>query len=69
MAWLPQTTLIAYARHQLMTCQLSRGSSRRTGPSVPPPPLDAEAQTAFIAKSMKLAPQYKTELLPPPGRG
>ena len=31
--------------------------------------LDAEAQTAFIAKSMKLAPQYKTELLPPPGRG
>src|SRR6266699_500470 len=32
----------------------------------PPPPLDAEAQAAFIAKSMTLAPQYKTELLPPP---
>jgi len=36
----------------------------------PPPPLDAEAQAAFIAKSASLAPQYKTELLPPPpGRG
>ena len=35
----------------------------------PPPPLDAEAQAAFIAKSMRLAPQYETELLPPPGRG
>ena len=35
----------------------------------PPPPLDAEAQAAFIAKSMKLAPQYKTELLPPPSHG
>jgi uncharacterized cupin superfamily protein len=34
----------------------------------PPPPLDAEAQAAFIAKSMMLAPQYKTELLPPPSR-
>jgi quercetin dioxygenase-like cupin family protein len=33
----------------------------------PPPPLDAEAQAAFIAKSMSLAPQYRTELLPPPG--
>jgi len=32
----------------------------------PPPPLDAEAQAAFIAKSMTLAPRYKTELLPPP---
>src|SRR6185503_664682 len=32
----------------------------------PPPPLDAEAQAAFIAKSTSLAPQYKTELLPPP---
>jgi hypothetical protein len=29
----------------------------------------AEAQAAFIAKSMKLAPRYKTELLPPPGLG
>ena len=35
----------------------------------PPPPLDAEAQAAFIAKSMMLAPQYKTELLPPPSHG
>ncbi len=32
----------------------------------PPPPLDAEAQAAFIAKSRALAPRYKTELLPPP---
>src|SRR6266516_4802162 len=32
----------------------------------PPPPLDAEAQAAFIAKSRTLAPRYKTELLPPP---
>src|ERR1700751_3924733 len=35
----------------------------------PPPPLDAEAQAAFIANSTSLAPQYKTELLPPPSHG
>ncbi|WP_195909153.1 cupin domain-containing protein [Microlunatus sp. Gsoil 973] len=29
-------------------------------------PLDADAQAAFIAKAEELAPQYKTELLPPP---
>ena len=34
----------------------------------PPPPLDAEAQAAFVAKSRALALSYKTELLPPPGR-
>jgi quercetin dioxygenase-like cupin family protein len=33
----------------------------------PPPPLDGEAQAAFIAKSRALAPEYHTELLPPPG--
>jgi quercetin dioxygenase-like cupin family protein len=33
----------------------------------PPPPLDQAAQAAFIAKSQALAPQYRTELLPPPG--
>ena len=32
-----------------------------------PPPLDAEAQAAFLAKAKALAPDYKTELLPPPG--
>jgi uncharacterized cupin superfamily protein len=32
-----------------------------------PPPLDTAAQAAFIAKARALAPQYKTELLPPPG--
>ena len=32
-----------------------------------PPPLDADEQQAFIARSMSLAPQYRTELLPPPG--
>jgi hypothetical protein len=32
-----------------------------------PPKLDAGAQAAFIAKSQGLAPDYKTELLPPPG--
>ena len=32
-----------------------------------PPPLDADAQAAFIAKSRALAPDYNTELLPPPG--
>ena len=37
--------------------------------TTPPPPLDAEAQAAFIAKSTTLAPQYKTELLPPPSDG
>jgi quercetin dioxygenase-like cupin family protein len=31
-----------------------------------PPPLDEAAQVAFIAKSQALAPQYRTELLPPP---
>jgi quercetin dioxygenase-like cupin family protein len=32
-----------------------------------PPPLDAAAQAAFIARVKVLAPEYKTELLPPPG--
>ena len=32
-----------------------------------PPPLDADEQAAFIAKSQALAPEYKTALLPPPG--
>jgi uncharacterized cupin superfamily protein len=32
----------------------------------PPPPLDAESQAEFIAKSRALAPRYQTELLPPP---
>jgi quercetin dioxygenase-like cupin family protein len=31
------------------------------------PPLDAAEQAAFIAKSRALAPEFKTELLPPPG--
>jgi quercetin dioxygenase-like cupin family protein len=31
----------------------------------PPPPLDDQAQAAFIAKSQALAPQYRTELLRP----
>jgi hypothetical protein len=34
-----------------------------------PPPLDDAAQAAFIARSQRLAPQFRTELLPPPGRG
>jgi quercetin dioxygenase-like cupin family protein len=33
----------------------------------PPPPLDPAAQAAFLAKSVSLAPRYKTELLLPPG--
>ncbi len=33
----------------------------------PPPKLDDAAQAAFIAKSKSLAPQYRTDLLPPPG--
>jgi quercetin dioxygenase-like cupin family protein len=32
-----------------------------------PPPLDAQAQAAFITKAKALAPRYRTELLPPPG--
>lgn len=32
----------------------------------PPPPLDPSAQAEFIAKAQSLAPQYATELLPPP---
>jgi quercetin dioxygenase-like cupin family protein len=31
----------------------------------PPPPLDDEAQAAFIAKAVELAPKYRTELLLP----
>jgi quercetin dioxygenase-like cupin family protein len=34
-----------------------------------PPPLDHDAQEAFIAKARELAPRYNTELLPPPGAG
>ncbi len=34
----------------------------------PPPPLGPDEQAAFIARSTSLAPQFKTELLPPPGR-
>jgi quercetin dioxygenase-like cupin family protein len=33
-----------------------------------PPPLGPDAQAAFIARSQSLAPEFKTELLPPPGR-
>ena len=32
-----------------------------------PPPLSPGDQAAFIATSARLAPQFKTELLPPPG--
>jgi quercetin dioxygenase-like cupin family protein len=35
--------------------------------TTPPPPLDAEQQAAFIAKAASLAPQYRSELPPPPG--
>lgn len=31
----------------------------------PPPPLDSVAREAFIARSQSLAPQFRTELLPP----
>ena len=31
-----------------------------------PPTLDADAWAAFIARAQALAPDYKTELLPPP---
>ena len=34
-----------------------------------PPPLSPDEQAAFVAKSTRLAPQFKTELLPPPGHG
>src|SRR5580692_6617085 len=34
-----------------------------------PPPLSPDAQAAFIARSQSLAPEFKTELLPPPGNG
>ena len=33
--------------------------------TTPPPPLDKEAEAAFIAKVKALAPKYRTELLPP----
>jgi quercetin dioxygenase-like cupin family protein len=34
----------------------------------PPPELDEAAQAAFIRKSVALAPQYRTELIPPEPR-
>lgn len=34
-----------------------------------PPPLNPDEQATFIAKSMSLAPRYRTEQLPPPGGG
>ncbi len=34
-----------------------------------PPPLNPDEEAAFIAKSMSLAPRYRTEQLPPPGGG
>jgi quercetin dioxygenase-like cupin family protein len=33
--------------------------------TTPPPPLNEEAEAAFIAKVKALAPKYRTELLPP----
>ena len=36
--------------------------------TTPPPPLDEEAEAAFIAKVKTLAPKYRTELLPPQAR-
>ncbi len=35
------------------------------GRTTAPPPLDGEALAAFLAKAKALAPQYRTELLPP----
>jgi hypothetical protein len=35
--------------------------------TIPPPPLNEEAEAAFIAKVKTLAPKYRTELLPPSG--
>jgi quercetin dioxygenase-like cupin family protein len=35
----------------------------------PPPPLDAAAQAAFLARAQSLAPRYRTELPPPPVTG
>jgi quercetin dioxygenase-like cupin family protein len=37
--------------------------------TTPPPPLDEEAEAAFIAKVKALAPKYRTELLPPQALG
>jgi quercetin dioxygenase-like cupin family protein len=34
-----------------------------------PAPLTADEQAAFIQRSQRLAPEYATELLPPPGQG
>jgi quercetin dioxygenase-like cupin family protein len=34
--------------------------------TTPPPPLDPRAQATFLAKAQSLAPQYRTELQPPP---
>jgi quercetin dioxygenase-like cupin family protein len=33
----------------------------------PPPPLDAAGRAAFLAQARALTPEFKTELLPPPG--
>jgi quercetin dioxygenase-like cupin family protein len=36
-----------------------------TSRTEPPPQLDKDAQSAFVAKAKALAPEYRTELLPP----
>ncbi|MHA3701906.1 cupin domain-containing protein [Jatrophihabitans sp. YIM 134969] len=39
------------------------------GRTTPPPPLDEEAQAAFVARARELAPRFRSELPPPPGAG
>jgi len=43
------------------------GEVQMTTRTQAPPPLDAAARAAFIAKSRALTPDFKTELLRPPG--
>jgi hypothetical protein len=69
---LPHIGLVGDTYTILVTGQDTAGKYTLIDMHVPPgggpPPLDAEAQGAFVAKSRALAPSYKTELLPPPGR-
>jgi hypothetical protein len=57
-------------RRDCYACARRPGKKKEVGVPVAtrttqPPPLDEEAEAAFIAKVKALAPKYRTELLPP----
>jgi hypothetical protein len=68
---LPHLGLVGDTYTILVTGEETAGKYTLIDMHVPPgggpPPLGAAARAAFIAKSRALTPDFKTELLPPPG--